>query len=340
MYGSADVLLTPKPVHGPEGLIQDVYSRPAGLYRRLAEGDSALDPGRPRGPFNLMDYWGPLAGRDPADALGGASGWIADASLAVWREERPDLLLTYLPHLDYSGHRDGPDSEAHRAAAASLEPLLAPLLAAAKADGARVLVLSEYAFLPVARPVAPNRALREAGLLAVREIDGREYLYPGQCRAFAMVDNQVAHVYVPASAGPDADTRAARACLERLDGVAEVLGPEAMADRGLDHPRSGRLVLLAEPDAHFTYYWWLDDAKAPAFAHTVDIHAKPGFDAAELFVEPGTRQVPVSAERVRGSHGLVREDRRGWGVLLASPVPDGLAGRETLHATEVARLLV
>ena len=134
--------------------------------------------------------------------------------------------------------------------------------------------------------------------------------------------------------------RAARDCLERLDGVAEVLDREAMAERGLDHPRSGRLVLLAEPDAHFTYYWWLDDAKAPAFASTVDIHAKPGFDAAELFVEPGTRRVPVSAERVRGSHGLVREDRRGWGVLLASPVPDGLAGRETLHATEVAGLLV
>ncbi len=339
MYGSAEVLLTPKPVHGPEGLIQDVYSRPAALYRHLADGDSALAPGRPRGPFNLMDYWGPLAGRDPADALAGASGWIADATLAVWRQERPDLCLTYLPHLDYSGHRDGPDSEAHRTAAGALEPLLAPLLSAAEADGARVLVLSEYAFLPVARAAAPNRALREAGLLTVREIDGGEYLYPGDCRAFAMVDNQVAHVYFPASADPDADARAARDCLERLDGVAEVLGPEAMAERGLDHPRSGRLVLLADPDAHFTYYWWLDEAKAPAFAPTVDIHAKPGFDAAELFVEPGTRRVPLSAERVRGSHGLVREDGRGWGVLLASPAPDELAGRRTLHATEVAGLM-
>ncbi|MFO8013441.1 MAG: alkaline phosphatase family protein [Phycisphaerae bacterium] len=333
MYGSADVVLTPKPVHGPEGLIQDVYSRPAALYRRLADGDSALAPGRPRGPFNLMDYWGPLAGL-------GASRWIADATLAVWREERPDLLLTYLPHLDYSGHREGPGSAAHRAAAADLEPLLAPLLAAAADDGARVLVLSEYAFLPVARPVAPNRALREAGLLAVREIDGREYLYPGDCRAFAMVDNQVAHVYFPASADPDADARTARGCLERLDGVAEVLDRADLPERGLDHPRSGDLVLLADPDAHFTYYWWLDEAKAPAFAPTVDIHAKPGFDAAELFVEPGTRRVPLSAERVRGSHGLVLEDGRGWGVLIALPAPAALAGREALHATEVARLLV
>ena len=333
MYGSADVLLTPKPVHGPEGLIQDVYSRPADLYRRLAEGDSALAPGRPRGPFNLMDYWGPLAGL-------GASRWIADATLAVWRQERPDLLLAYLPHLDYSGHREGPDSEAHRAAAAALDPLLAPLLAAADEDGARVLVLSEYAFLPVSRPVAPNRALREAGLLAVRGIDGREYLHPGDCRALAVVDNQVAHVYFPASLDPEADRRKARRCLARLDGVAEVLARADLSERGLDHPRSGDLVLLAEPDAHFTYYWWLDDAKAPAFAPTVDIHAKPGFDAAELFVEPGTRRVPLSAERVRGSHGLVLEDGRGWGVLIASPVPKALAGRTAVHATEVARLLV
>jgi len=333
MYGSAQVLLTPKPIHGPGGLIQDCYSRPSHLYSRLAEGNSALEPGTPRGPFNLMDYWGPLAGL-------GASRWIADASLAVWREERPDLLLTYLPHLDYSGHRDGPDTEAHRAAAADLEPLLAPLLAAARDEGARVLVVSEYGFLPVSRPVAPNRTLREAGLLAVREVQGAEYLYVGDSRAFALVDNQVAHVYFPASADPAAVCRAARPLLAGLDGVAEVLDREAMAERGLDHPRSGDLVLLAEPDAHFTYYWWTDDAKAPAFAHTVDIHAKPGFDAAELFLEPGTRQVPLTAERVRGSHGLVRDDGRGWGVLMASPAPPALAGREAVHATEVARLMV
>ena len=37
--------------------------------------------------------------------------------LAVWRDEKPDLMLTYLPHLDYSGHRAGPQSDGHRAAA-------------------------------------------------------------------------------------------------------------------------------------------------------------------------------------------------------------------------------
>ncbi|KPJ75069.1 MAG: hypothetical protein AMS14_04285 [Planctomycetes bacterium DG_20] len=332
LYGSADTLLTPKPVHGPGGeLIQDCYSRPADLYGRLAAGESALEPGRPRGPFNLMHYWGPMAGVE-------ASRWIADASLAVWRDERPDLLLTYLPHLDYSGHRHGPGSDEHRAAARQLEPLVAPLIA--DADGARVIVLSEYSFLPVGRTVAPNRALREAGLVAIREVDGAEYLHPGDSRAFAMVDNQVAHIYFPRTEDLAADVRNVRRLLKGLGGVAEVLDRAALAERDLDHPRSGDLVALAEPDAHFVYYWWLDDAKAPPFAQTVDIHAKPGFDAAELFVEPATKAIPLSAERVRGSHGLVLDDGRGWGVFLACPAPEELAGRRSLRAAEVAHLMI
>jgi len=333
LYGSADVMVTPKPVHGPGGeLIQDCYSRPADLYARLVAGESALEAGKPRGPFNLMRYWGPMAGVE-------ASRWIADASLQVWRDERPDLLLTYLPHLDYSGHRHGPDSDEHRAAARELEPLVAPLIAAADTDGARVIVLSEYSFLPVSRTLAPNRALREAGLLAIREVDGAEYLHPGDSRAFAMVDNQVAHVYFPRAGDLAADVRNVRRLLKGLDGVADVLGRAEMAERDLDHPRSGELVALAEPDSHFVYYWWLDDTKAPPFARTVDIHAKPGFDAAELFIDPETKAIPLSADRVRGSHGLVLDDGRGWGVFLAAPAPEELAGRPSLRATEVAHLM-
>jgi len=334
LYGSADVLLTPKPVHGPDGeLIQDCYSRPADLYGRLVAGESALRAGTPRGPFNLMHYWGPMAGVQ-------ASRWIADASLAVWRQERPDLLLTYLPHLDYSGHRHGPDADEHRAAARQLEPLVALLIAAADADGARVVVLSEYSFLPVGRAVAPNRALREAGLLAIREVDGAEYLHPGDSRAFAMVDNQVAHIYFPRAGDLAADVRRVKRLLKGLDGVADVLDRMALAERGLDHPRSGELAALTEPDAHFVYYWWLDDAAAPPFARTVDIHAKPGFDAAELFVDPATKAIPLSADALRGSHGLVLDDGRGWGVFLASPAPEELAGRRSLRAAEVAHLMI
>jgi predicted AlkP superfamily pyrophosphatase or phosphodiesterase len=338
LYGTADIILTPKPIHAPGGgLIQDCWSRPGDLYERLAAGESALEPGEPRGAFNLMDYWGPMANLK-------SSRWIADASLEVWRTERPDLLLTYLPHLDYSGHRAGPEpdcrlsgrSEAHRAAARELEPLLGALVGAAEADGARVMVLSEYSFVPVRRAAAINRALREAGYLAIREVAGGEYLDAGDSRAFAMVDNQVAHIYFPKTEDPAGDSKKVRRLLEGLDGVAEVLDRDALAARGLDHVRSGDLVALAEPDAHFTYYWWLDDAKAPPMARTVDIHAKPGFDAAELLIDPARKCIPVSAEGIRGSHGLAPDDGRGWGVFLASEPPKDLAGRRSVRATEVA----
>jgi predicted AlkP superfamily pyrophosphatase or phosphodiesterase len=334
MYGSADILLTPKPVHGPgDQLFQDCYSRPGDLYQRLAAGDSALEPGKPLGPFNLMNYWGPMASV-------GASRWIADATLTVWRTEKPDLLLTYLPHLDYTGHRAGPGSPPHLEAARQLEPLIAPLIAAADADGARVIVLSEYSFVPVRRQVALNRVLREAGLLAVREVSGGEYLHPGDCRAFAMVDNQVAHIYFPRTCDLEAEVRKVRQLLAGVDGVAEVLDRPALAARGLDHVRSGELVVLAQPDAHFVYYWWLDDAKAPPLARTVDIHGKPGFDAAELLIDMPRRAIPLTAEGIRGSHGLAAEDGRGWGVFVASGMPKELAGRKAIRAAEVAHLLM
>jgi hypothetical protein len=330
LYGSADVVLSPKPIHGlGDQLIHDCYSKPVDLYARLVAGESTLAPGQPRGPFNLMHYWGPMAGI-------GSSRWIADASIAVWHDEKPDLMLTYLPHLDYSGHRAGPESDVHRAAARELEPLLAALIA-----------LSEYSFLPVRRQVALNRVLREAGMLCVREVAGGEYLYPGDSRAFAMVDNQIAHIYFPQSPDLAADVRKVKALLEKTDGVAAVLADDGKAAANLDHVRSGELVVLAQPDAHFVYYWWQDDAKAPPFARTVDIHAKPGFDPAELLIDLPRRAIPLTAENIRGSHGLVLNlaDAKdgvapGWGVFLDSQPPKTLAGRKALQATEVAHLLV
>jgi hypothetical protein len=62
----------------------------------------------------------------------------------------------------------------------------------------------------------------------------------------------------------------------------------------------------------------LDDAAAPAYARTVDIHRKPGYDPVELHWDPATRSTPLDATRIRGSHGApaVRPEQRG--VLLAS----------------------
>ena len=101
--------------------------------------------------------------------------------------------------------------------------------------------------------------------------------------AFAMCDHQVAHVYVQRSQALEA----VRERLAALPGVQRVLGRDELESIELDHPRSGDLVLLPEPGAWFAYPWWSDDAQAPDYARTVDIHRKPGYDPVELFVDGG-----------------------------------------------------
>jgi hypothetical protein len=86
-----------------------------------------------------------------------------------------------------------------------------------------VLVVSECGIRPVRKQVDINRPLRRAGLLAVQETVACELLDPGASRAFAVTDHQVAHVYV----SDPADVGRARAEIERLDGVAEVLTSKA-----------------------------------------------------------------------------------------------------------------
>jgi hypothetical protein len=98
------------------------------------------------------------------------------------------------------------------------------------------------------------------------------------------------------------DIQSVAELLRRTDGVELVLGrtdcqsvrPAEHADgridnpsyHGLDHERCGELVAVAAPGAWFTYYFWLDDALAPDYARTVDIHRKPGYDPAELLIDP------------------------------------------------------
>jgi predicted AlkP superfamily pyrophosphatase or phosphodiesterase len=315
-----DCMLTPKPLHGESGLVIDCYGRPAGLYAELRDR---------LGEFPLHHYWGPMAGI-------ASSRWIADATQHVWHSQRPDLCLTYLPHLDYNTQRLGPAPEALAEDLRQLDALVGDLADMARDDGARVAVVSEYGLSPVSRPVALNRVLREAGLVAVREVAGREYLDLVASAAFAMVDHQAAHVYVrPGAWGCTAvATETVRDILLGVDGVAEVLDAAAQAARGIAHPRSGDLVCVAEPDAWFSYYWWFDDAAAPDFARTVDIHAKPGYDPVELFVDRTTRRIPLDASLVRGSHGRTGADDP-TGVLVVDDPPRGYADGERVRAEDV-----
>ncbi len=279
---AADLILSPAPIHKHHGgMIQDCYSRPAGLYAELCATVGAK--------FNLRHYWGPMASVR-------ASEWIAAATAAVLRSpQAPDLLLTYLPHLDYALLKHGPQGGAPVVKAVrEAVSLLRGLKDAAAAAGRRFLVWGDYAITQANQVVYPNRALAAAGLFSPRRVGGRLYPDLFSSRAFAMVDHQVAHVFIH----DPKDIDAVRACLAGLPGV-DALLPHA----ALPHPHSGELVAVAAPDAWFAYPWWDDPATAPDYAGHVDIHSKPGFDPAELFWGWPPPRTSTDAGRVGGSHG-------------------------------------
>ncbi len=177
-------------------------------------------------------------------------------------------------------------------------------------------------------------------LLQVREELGTERLDPGASAAFAVADHQVAHVYV---ADP-ARVAAVAELLRSVPGIEQVLFGGSLRKEGLAHPRSGQIVLVANADAWFTYYYWQDDRLAPDFARTVDIHRKPGYDPAELLFDPelarpklkvgrrligrklGFRNlldvIGLDARVVRGSHGRRPDSPERGPVIIASrPLP-------------------
>ena len=295
---AVDVLLSPAPIHKHHGgMIDAVYSRPAGLY-----GELCRRVGRR---FKLMSYWGPLASAK-------SSQWIAAATaeLMAMGDAAPDLLLAYLPHLDYALLRHGPSSPQAARAFAELEPLLGLVLGSAAESGYEVIIFGDYAFADASKPVYPNRALRASGLFTPRDVGGRLYPDFHASRAFAVVDHEVAHVYLR----DPADRSAVADALAALDGVAEVIAQ----GEHVAHPNSGDLVLVAEPAAWFAYSWWDEPREQPDFASHVDIHNKPGFDPCELFFGwPPPFAVSTDATKVGGSHGRVGPGREvAWASTL------------------------
>jgi predicted AlkP superfamily pyrophosphatase or phosphodiesterase len=298
MDGAADVVLTPKPTHSPDGkTLTACWSAPDDLYARLVEK---------LGPLPLHNYWGPFAS-------GASSEWIVQAALAVWAEHPTDLTLLYVPHLDYALQRLGPAHEKIAREVQFVDALLAPLVERARADGAHVIIAGDYGMHDVTRAIMPNQALRQAGLLLTKpDAEGKLLVDYDASHAFAMVDHQIAHVYCP---GPR--QAAATRVIAELPGVARVLHtPEDLGALGLASPRSGAVVALAEPDAWFCHDWWTSDAEKPAWQFSVDIHRKPGYDPRELFGDPVKKCVAQNPELVKGSHGVVLDDPATWPVLL------------------------
>lgn len=333
----ADVAIsvTPKPYYGADGSKAfGITGTPNGLTEQLE---------RKLGAFPFPSYWGPTAGLP-------SSAWIGRCAAEVVTTEVPDLTLVYLPHLDYDPQRFGPSKADMPRLVRELDDACEPLLDAAAKAGAGVWIVSEYGLVDVQRPVFLNRVLREAGLLSVRPGPFGDILDTFGSQAFAVCDHQVAHVYCAGQVDRVRDVLAA------VPGVGRVVAGEERVELGLDHPRSGELVLLAERDAWFAYPFWVEGRGEPDFARTIDIHRKPGYDPCELFWDPqlvwpkgrairrliqkklGFRTlfdvVPVDAMLVRGSHGLATESDRP--VLIG----DGMAPGENLSLTDVRDLVL
>lgn len=345
MYSTADWSATPRPMYPADGRkIPDHYAHPAELHDEL---DAKL------GQFPLFKFWGPVADITSSD-------WIAKATLHVMDTRDPTLTLTYLPHLDYNLQRLGPDLSHPKLQQdlREVDALCGELIAFADQTERAVIVVSEYGITKATDAVHINRALRQAGLLAVRpEEFGREVLDAGASEAFAMSDHQIAHIYVK---DPERIAEVAE-LVAALDGVESVWGDEGKRANGLDHQRSGELVAVCKADRWFSYYYWLDDEKAPDFARTVDIHRKPGYDPVELFIDPeirtpmlktgwklakrklGQRQLMdvislKDTQLVKGTHGRITDDS-DTGPLVISSQPD-LLPEGAVEATDFKELVL
>jgi predicted AlkP superfamily pyrophosphatase or phosphodiesterase len=338
MHSTADISVTPRPMYLADGRkLPDIWASPPGLRETLT---------RQLGPFPLFQFWG------PATSIV-SSRWIAESALHVRRISAPTLTLVYLPHLDYDLQRLGPDDPEIARALREIDTVCGTLIADAERDGAVVIVLSEYGISAVDTPIHINRVLREAGWLLVRREYGGEQLDPAASEAFAIADHQIAHIYVQK---PElvAEVASVIAALPGVDFVGQA------DELGLRHPRSGELVALARENAWFSYYYWLDDAAAPDYARTVEIHRKPGYDPVELFLDPALRApklavgwrlakralgfralmnvIPLDATLVKGSHGRrAAKDDAGAVLITSEPalLPDG-----PIEATKVKSLML
>lgn len=340
MGADTDITVTPRPVYYADGRKEpDCYTRPPALHDELTDKF---------GTFPLFHFWGP-----GADLV--SSQWIIDATRHILGTRHPDLALCYLPHLDYDLQRYGPDDPRSHRAAAELDRAMAPSWTTPAARAAPSSPSPNTASPASTGPSTSTGPCAAAGLLEVHTQDGMEYLDPMASRAFAVADHQLAHIYVRR---PE-DLEVTREALRDVQGIEQLLDDEGKKAHGLDHPRSGELVAVADPDAWFTYYYWLDDARAPDFAQLVEIHRKPGYDPVELFLDPqdpyvrvkaaaavarkklGMRYrmavVPLDPSPIRGSHGrLPQSDEEG--PLILCSTPHAFTG--PVRATEVKSLLL
>jgi predicted AlkP superfamily pyrophosphatase or phosphodiesterase len=338
MYSSADFSVTPRPQYHADGIkAPDVYSHPANLRDTLQQE---------LGTFPLFNFWGPNANIK-------STKWIADASVKVDQRHHPTLTFIYLPHLDYCLQKFGPDFSRILKELNEIDKVCEDLVKYYQSQNTNIIFLSEYGIQEVNNPIHLNRIFREKGLIAIREEVGLELLDAGASKAFAVADHQIAHVYV----NDKSKLGEVRRILEATRGIEMILDEEGKKKHDLDHSRAGDFVVVADRKSWFTYYYWLDDKKAPDFARIVEIHKKPGYDPVEMFLNPeikvpmakvgwtlikkklGFRYlmdvIPLDATLVKGSHGRYPDNPEEGPLFISS---NSAAG--TIESTQVYDLIL
>ncbi|MBC8128433.1 MAG: alkaline phosphatase family protein [Gloeobacteraceae cyanobacterium ES-bin-144] len=333
MHSTVDFSITPRPLYPADGRkVFDIHTQPM-LMRDELKHDL--------GEFPFHAFWGPAAGIASSEWIAASAKWVED-------KHAPHLSLVYLPHLDYPLQKYGPLASNIPEELRKIDGVVTDLIAYYESRGVRVMVLSEYGISAVSRPIHLNRLFREKGWLLLKNELGRETLDCGGSKVFAVADHQIAHVYV----NDRSILNDVRSLLEVTAGIEEVRSPAETWGENIATDRAGDFIAIAEPDVWFTYYFWNNDAIAPDYARTIDIHRKPGYDPCELFIDPaihfpklkiakfllkkklGLRGllevIPLDAKLVRGSHGRDRVSENERPVLLGANFPVSTA--EDVHS--------
>src|SRR5687767_106849 len=328
MYSTADFSVTPRPNYLADGRkMPDCYSHPADLRDFLQ---------KELGQFPLFQFWGPGANIT-------STKWIANASMLTDDKYNPTLTLIYLPHLDYCLQKFGQDFSKISKDLNEIDAVVERLVNFYNKKETRIILLSEYGINNVHQPVHLNRVLRQHDLLGIRVERGLELLDAGASKAFAVADHQVAHIYINDSSV----TNKVRNIIEQVPGVELVMDKEAQKNYHINHERAGELVVMADEKSWFTYYFWVDDALAPDYARSVDIHKKPGYDPVEMFLTSKARAaykllrkkaglryvmdvIPLDATLIKGSHGRLEKNASFHPVLITDELY-----KDSVQATEV-----
>jgi len=318
MYSTVDIAVTPRPQYRANGRkVPDIWTTPTHLRQTLQDKHGA---------FPLFKFWGPGAGIE-------SSTWITNATLDIEHEFEPTLTFVYLPHLDYSLQRVGPEHKSIPNELKAIDTQVGKLLETYERNGVQCCIMSEYGIEHAHQPVHINKLFRENGYISVREEDGREYLDAGLSKAFAVPDHQVAHIYVR----EDVKIEPIAALLENDPGIEFVLLGDTRGK--LNHERSGEIIAVASKGAWFTHDWWMQDCKAPDYQGCVEIHKKPGYDPRELHLASGWRGsklrialllllkkcglnkqldvITLDANKVKGTHGRTPEQGAPSPVFIA-----------------------